>query len=143
MRDPSQLPAEVREDLDIVEESHTTRRLRTRHLPAPPFPGNGWLVRSTFSRSGWGIDPASSYCRCFSRMCGLKMLRRAGEMPFAVQVGSARSGGTAIQAGVMLGFIWNRFVGSYRAFSCRRRPWLDPYEARIFSGGSSEAMWLM
>ena len=31
-----------------------------------------------------------------------------------------------IQAGVMLGFIRNRFVGSYWAFSWRRRPWLAP-----------------
>jgi uncharacterized protein YbjT (DUF2867 family) len=39
-RDPSQLPAGVREDLDIVEGSLATRQLRTRHLPAPmPFSG--------------------------------------------------------------------------------------------------------
>ena len=39
-RDPSQLPAEVREDLDIVDGSMATRRLWTRHLPAPmPFSG--------------------------------------------------------------------------------------------------------
>jgi hypothetical protein len=39
-RDPSQLPAEVREDLDIVEARMATRRLWTRHSPAPtPFSG--------------------------------------------------------------------------------------------------------
>jgi len=40
-RDPSQLPAGVREDLDIVEGSPmATRQSRTRHLPAPmPFSG--------------------------------------------------------------------------------------------------------
>ena len=67
-RDRSALPGEVREDLDIVEESHTTRRLRTRHLPAPPFPGavvtvpnarraGRWEACGYMPRSWW---PASS-----------------------------------------------------------------------------------
>jgi hypothetical protein len=38
--DPSQLPAEVRDDLDIVEGSLATRRMSTRHSPAP-MPSSG------------------------------------------------------------------------------------------------------
>ena len=51
-RDPSQLPAEVREDLDIVDGCMATRRLWTRHLPAPmPFLAAAGGPTGAFGRS--------------------------------------------------------------------------------------------
>ena len=49
--------------------------------------------------------------------------RHAHRGPVRLAVCSA---GTAIQAGGTLGFTRNRFVGSYLAFSWRRRSWLVP-----------------
>jgi nucleoside-diphosphate-sugar epimerase len=46
-RDPSQLPAEVREDLDIVEGSHGGLRLRrSRARPVPDRAQNQAYLRS-------------------------------------------------------------------------------------------------
>ena len=81
------------------------------------------------SRSDWTFDPA--------RPCAARQNQMSAVKEPPVWLHSADEH----HAGVMFALIRNRLVGSKRRLSIDSCAWLDPYDARIFSGESSVAMW--